>query len=215
MPVKRQITEPDGIYFITFTCHQWLPLIAQTNSYDLVYNWFDHLKGKGHYLSGFVIMPNHVHALIAFRNTGQSINTIIGNGKRFIAYEIIKRLKKQKEDKLLHRLHLSVEAKDLERNKKHEVWEDSFDWKECRTNEYMRQKLDYMHDNPCKGKWDLAQAPIDYEHSSAKFYITGEQSLYHVTNYCELADIDLSKPLKNAAESTPHTNLGGETSAEK
>ena len=193
MPVKRQITEPDGIYFITFTCHQWLPLIAQTNSYDLVYNWFDHLKGKGHYLSGFVIMPNHVHALIAFRNTGQSINTIIGNGKRFIAYEIIKRLKKQKEDKLLHRLHLSVEAKDLERKKKHEVWEDSFDWKECRTNEYMRQKLDYMHDNPCKGKWDLAQAPIDYEHSSAKFYITGEQSLYHVTNYCELADIDLSK----------------------
>lgn len=215
MPVKRQITEPDGIYFITFTCHQWLPLIAQTNSYDLVYNWFDHLKGKGHYLSGFVIMPNHVHALIAFRNTGQSINTIIGNGKRFIAYEIIKRLKKQKEDKLLHRLHLSVEAKDLERNKKHEVWEDSFDWKECRTNEYMRQKLDYMHDSPCKGKWDLAQAPIDYKHSSAKFYITGEQSLYHVTNYCELADIDLSKPLKNAAESTPHTNLGGETSAEK
>ena len=215
MPVKRQITEPDGIYFITFTCHQWLPLIAQTNSYDLVNNWFDHLKGKGHYLSGFVIMSNHVHALIAFRNTGQSINTIIGNGKRFIAYEIIKRLKKQKEDKLLHRLHLSVEAKDLERNKKHEVWEDSFDWKECRTNEYMRQKLDYMHDNPCKGKWDLAQAPIDYEHSSAKFYITGEQSLYHVTNYCELADIDLSKPLKNAAESTPHTNLGGETSAEK
>ena len=93
MPVKRKITEPDGVYFITITCHQWLPLIEQTKGYDLVYNWFDHLKSKGPFVNGYVIMPNHLHALIAFRNTGQSINTIIGNGKRFIAYEIIKRLK--------------------------------------------------------------------------------------------------------------------------
>ncbi|MGH2553046.1 MAG: transposase, partial [Chitinophagaceae bacterium] len=69
MPVKRKITEPDGVYFITFTCHQWKPLIKLTNSYDLIYKWFDHLKSKGHYITGYVIMPNHVHALIAFRNT--------------------------------------------------------------------------------------------------------------------------------------------------
>lgn len=206
MPVKRQITEPDGIYFITFTCHQWKHLIELTKGYDLIYNWFDHLKAKGHCLAGYVIMPNHVHALIAFRNTGQSINTIIGNGKRFIAYEIIKRLKELKEDKLLHHLHLSVEAKDLERNKRHEVWEDSFDWKECRTNEYMMQKLNYMHDNPCKGKWNLAVAPADYPHSSATYYITEKHGVYPVLNYCELADLDLTKPLENNAESTK-TNI--------
>jgi len=213
MPVKRQITEPDGVYFITFTCHQWMPLIEQTKSYDLVYNWFDHLKSKGHYIAGYVIMPNHVHALIGFRNTGQSINTIVGNGKRFIAYEIINRLRQQKEDKLLHQLHLSVEAKDLERNKKHEVWEDSFDWKECRTNKYMQQKLDYMHYNPCKGKWNLAPSPVEYEHSSAKYYIAGEQGIYEVLNYCELADINLTVPLEKNAESTPHTKPGCVTSA--
>jgi len=62
-------------------------------------------------------MPNHLHTLIAFRNTGQSINTIIGNGKRFMAYEIIKRLEQQGKIKLLHQVNLSVEAKDRERNK--------------------------------------------------------------------------------------------------
>jgi REP element-mobilizing transposase RayT len=215
MPVKRQITEPNGVYFITFTCYQWMPLIEQTNAYDLVYNWFDHLKANGHYIAGYVIMPNHVHALIAFRNCGQLINTIVGNGKRFIAYGIIKRLKLQQEDKLLHQLHLSVEAKDKERNKKHEVWEDSFDWKECRTNEYMLQKLNYMHDNPCKGKWNLVAGPVDYKHSSAKYYIIGEQGIYEVLNYCELADINLTVPLEKNAESTPRTKPGGETSAEK
>ena len=67
-------------------------------------------------------MRNHLHALIAFRNTGQSINTIVGNGKRFMAYEIIKRLEQQSETGLLHRLNLAVEEKDKERNKKHEIW---------------------------------------------------------------------------------------------
>ena len=158
-----------------------------------MYNWFDHLKEKGHYINGYVIMPNHLHALIAFRNTGQPINTIIGNGKRFIAYEIIKRLEQQGETKLLHQLNLSVEAKDRERNKKHEVWEDSFDWKECRTHKFMKQKLDYMHDNPCRGKWNLVMDVTEYVHSSARFYLCGEQSVYPIMNYLELDNIDLTK----------------------
>ena len=45
-------------------------------------------------------MPNHVHAL-SFVATGQSINTIIGNGKRFMAYEIVERLKVKGENRLL------------------------------------------------------------------------------------------------------------------
>lgn len=93
MSVRRAITEYDGIYFITFTCYRWLYLFEEGKCYDVVYKWFDHLKSKGHYITGYVIMPNHVHALIGFRNTqGKSINTIVGNGKRFMAYEIVKRL---------------------------------------------------------------------------------------------------------------------------
>ena len=195
MPVKRKIIEPDGVYFITITCHQWLPLIELTNSYDLVYGWFDHLKSKGHFINGYVIMPNHLHALIAFRNTGQSINAIVGNGKRFTAYEIIKRLEQQGETKILHQLNLSVEAEDRERNKKHEVWEDSFDWKECRTHKFMKQKIDYMHDNPCRGKWNLVVDVTAYEHSSARFYLCGEHAAYTVMNFMELDDIDLTKTI--------------------
>ncbi|MGZ8511423.1 MAG: hypothetical protein ACXWWA_13635 [Chitinophagaceae bacterium] len=154
---------------------------------------FDHLKDKGHYINGYVIMPDHLHALIAFRNTGQLINTIVGNAKRFMAYEIVKRLEQQGETKLLHQLNLSVEAKDRERNKKHEVWEDSFDWKECQTHKFMKQKIDYMHDNPCRGKWNLVSDVTGYKHSSARFYLCEEQGVYPVMNFLELDDIDLTK----------------------
>jgi len=85
MSVRREIPEYDGIFFITITCSQWLHLFELSNGYEEVYKWFDHLKSMGHFITGYVIMPNHIHALIAFRNTqGVSINSMIGEGKRFM-----------------------------------------------------------------------------------------------------------------------------------
>jgi REP element-mobilizing transposase RayT len=194
---KRQIPDNDGVYFITFTCHKWLPLFEITNSYDVVYKWFDYLKSKGHYIVGYVIMPNHVHALIGFSNSKTSINTIIGNGKRFMAYEIIKRLSEQKEVDLLEKLSLEVSKREEKRGKLHEVFEESFDWKECMSDKFIDQKLDYMHDNPCRGVWNLAESPADYLHGSAKFYLTGEQGVYQVNHCGELKDIDLTKSAVN------------------
>ena len=192
MPVKRQISARHGVYFITFTCYRWKYLLSLTNAYDLIYFWFDHLKNQGHYIIGYVIMPNHIHILIAFRDTGQSINIIVGNGKRFIAYGIIKRLREQ-ENPLLSALAEAVKNIDKKRNKKHEVWERSFDWKECRSDQFIQQKLNYMHQNPCKGKWALAASPVEYPHSSLLYYSTGEQGIYPVFNYQQVADVNLTE----------------------
>ena len=181
------------MFFITFTCHQWLPLIDKVNGYNIVYNWFDHLKDKGHYINGYVVMPNHVHALISFVNTGQSINTIVGNGKRFMAYEIIKRLEQNKETALLNQLSSNIETKRKENKQQHNVWELSFDWKECLGKEFTWQKLNYMHNNPFIGKWQLAANGIDYIHSSARYYLTGEQGIYIVTNFMEMEDVDFKE----------------------
>ena len=189
MPTKQTIPYSFGKFFITFTCHQWLPLIEKVNGYDIIYKWFDHLKSKGHYINGYVIMPNRVHALISFIQAEQDINTIIGNGKRFMAYEIIDRLKQNNEAELLAQLADNVEVRRKQNNKQHEVWELSFDWKDCRSNEFIKQKLDYIHNNPCSKKWNLCREPIEYLHSSAKFYLTGEQGVYEISNVWEMEDV--------------------------
>jgi len=193
MPVIQTIPYTYGTFFITFTCHQWLQLIDKVNGYDIIYNWFDHLKSKGHYINGYVIMPNHVHVIISFIETGQNINTIIGNGKRFMAYEIIKRLEQNGETALLEQLSSNVEARRKANKKLHEVWELSFDWKECRSWEFINQKLDYIHDNPCSKKWNLCASPVEYPYSSARFYITSEQGVYPVTNIMEMEDVEFTK----------------------
>ena len=65
---------------------------------------------------------------------------------------------------MLSTLSHDVEITRKVNHKKHEVWELSFDWKICDSIEFIKQKLNYMHDNPCKGKF----------HSSCKYYLTGE-----------------------------------------
>jgi REP element-mobilizing transposase RayT len=191
MSVRKLISQPDGVFFITFTCTQWLPLFSLANGYDAVYKWFDHLKSQGHYIVGYVIMPNHVHAVIAFRNTGKNINGIVSNGKRFIAYELVKRLEADKQDNALNILRQNVSATENKEGKLHSVFEKSFDWKECRTTGFIEQKLNYIHNNPYKGN-KLADQPENYDHSSARYYITGTHGFYKITSYMELQDVDLT-----------------------
>ena len=177
-----------------------------TSGYDVVYTWFDHPKKAGHCISGYVIMPNHFHALIAFRNTeGRSINSIVGTGKRFMAYELVTRLRNQNDLDTLGQQAGWVNATDARKGKQHEVFEPSFDWKECYSDKFIEQKLDCIHDNPCRGEWNLAGSPVDYAHSSAKFYLTGEQGVYPITSYGKLKDIDLdeSKMNKNRVAQSP------------
>ena len=67
MAVKTPIEQTEGLYFITFTCCQWLPLFEITDGYDTVYKWFDYLKSKNHFLKGYVIMPIICMCLLIFQ----------------------------------------------------------------------------------------------------------------------------------------------------
>ena len=182
MAVKTPVDYPEGMYFITFTCQDWLSLFEITNSYDTVYKWFDNLKTKGHYIKGYVIMPNHLHALIDFGISTKSINKIVSNGKRFMAYKIVERLKEQNNTEILLRLSEAVTKSDRDKGKLHQVFERSFDYKEITSQYFFTQKLSYIHNNPCSGAWKLVENPVDYVHSSAKFYLTGEQGIYLITD---------------------------------
>lgn len=188
MPVHAKV-ERRGIYFITFTCHGWLPLIELSGGYDAVYDFFRVLGTQGHTILAYVIMPNHIHFLMHF-NEGTRLNTVIGNGKKFMAYELVNRLEQKGQKKLLQQLQDAVQPKDRSRGKKHEVWKDSFDVKMCRTEDFILQKLIYIHENPVRGKWRLSANSLEYLHSSARFYFNGTQRLFAVKDYRDFVNWD-------------------------
>ena len=90
MSTRKLRTKEGAVYFATFTCHRWLPLIELADAYDLVYKWMHIAYFKGYRFFGHVIMPNHFHFIIRVADGG-TINTLLANGKRFMAYEIIRK----------------------------------------------------------------------------------------------------------------------------
>ncbi|WP_162944596.1 transposase [Flavisolibacter nicotianae] len=148
-----------------------------------MYKFFGILNQSGHQVLGYVIMPNHVHLLLYFNYSGQSLNTVVGNGKRFIGYEIIRRLKQHGAEALLSLLREGVSEMKKERAHLHELWQGTFEAKPCRTEKFILQKLNYAHANPCRGKWKLCDDPNDYAHSSAAFYELGKRENPLVKDY--------------------------------
>lgn len=68
----------------------------------------------------------------------------------------------------------------------------NFGGKECYSKSFIQQKLNYMHENPCRGVWKLVESPELYIHSSAQYYLTGARGVYEVMSYQELAEVNLT-----------------------
>jgi REP element-mobilizing transposase RayT len=186
MAVKYKHSEEFTTYFITFTCYKWLSLFETTNGYDIVYSWFNILKEDGVHIIGYVIMPNHVHAIIHFPSSGYSLNKIMSNAKRFMAYEIVNRLEKSNNEEMLQVLASNLTSREIAKGQKHKVFKDSFDAKAIYSDKFLFQKLDYIHGNPVKGKWTLAKDNVSYEHSSASFYELNEVKHFSPKHYKDL-----------------------------
>ena len=55
------------------------------------------------------------------------------------------------------------------------------------TMKMIEQKLEYIHHNPEKWKWNLVEDFTRYEHSSAGFYELGNRGNFDVVHYKELS----------------------------
>jgi len=187
MPVRFQHDKEDhSIYFITFTCFKWKWLFELSKAWQAVYNWFDALYESGINVTAYVIMPNHIHGMLYFPKMPKSLNTVIGNGKRFIAYDIIKGLEKEGHFLLPEELHGYVKKNEMDKGQRHKVFEESFDAKECRSKEFIKQKLDYIHKNPVSKRWQLVTDFTEYPHSSASFY---ERGIKRYGNLLHVAEV--------------------------
>ncbi|QJD96283.1 hypothetical protein HH214_10620 [Mucilaginibacter robiniae] len=136
-------------------------------------------------------MPNHVHLLLYFDDNQVNLNTMIANGKRFMAYELIKRLQSNQHLEILAQLAQSCTVKEKAKSQLNKAFEPSFDAKPIYTYAFLQQKLDYIHHNPVSGKWNLCTSYTNYPHSSAAWYMDGKpHEQLMITDYRELGWAD-------------------------
>ncbi len=187
MAIKLKHSEVYSMYFVTFTCYNWMHLFEVTKSYDVVYKWFNYLQEtKKAAITNYVIMPNHLHCILYFDNENFDLNKIISNAKRFMAYEIIKKLKASNEINILQTLSEGVTERERKKGQLHKVFQESFDAKAIFSEKFLYQKVQYIHLNPVSGKWSLVIDFVDYLHSSASFYEIGVVNFFEPIHFNEL-----------------------------
>jgi REP element-mobilizing transposase RayT len=172
MTVRNRIYIPNQTYFITFTILGWKKIFVDKQTIDLVYKWFDYIKNKyGNEIEGYVIMPNHLHVLMKTSSGSPKPAILIMNAKRFMAYEIVKYLEKTGQRELLDYFRSHARGAD---RAKHKIFTDRYDSQIIQSLKFFLQKLNYIHNNPCQEKWQLAKSPEKYLYSSAANYTSGK-----------------------------------------
>jgi len=150
----KRFQEARCLHFITFSCYHRAPLLTSPDSrrtfeqtMEQVRRWY------GFYVTGYVVMPEHVHLLLSEPKTG----------KLFTALQMLKQIAAHR---LISRTHTGI------------FWQaryyDFNVWSELKRIE----KLRYIHRNPVKR--GLCESPEGWEWSSFRHHLCGIEGAVEV-----------------------------------
>ncbi|MBI1299716.1 hypothetical protein GC175_32730 [bacterium] len=125
-------------------------------------------------LLGYVIMPDHIH-LMLWPQREDALEDFMRDFKSFTAKRLIRQAEVEGRDDL----STAFAAAGAETGRSdHKVWQDSYWDKNVYSTEFLRQKLNYVHRNPLRGK--LVEEIANYPYSSYRNYVLGDDSLIEI-----------------------------------
>jgi REP-associated tyrosine transposase len=166
MRSRYGVREPNGPHFVTLTVVAWLPVFTTGARCDILVESLEYCrKHKGLAIHGWVILDNHLHAILSCPELPQ----VMADFKRHTAQRILEQLEKEGCEWLLHQL--SFFRAPHKKESVHQVWQEGFHPQAISSEEMMEQKLDYLHQNPVKR--GLVAGPEHWRYSSAHEWLPG------------------------------------------
>jgi REP-associated tyrosine transposase len=181
MPVKPNFN-PDFLYFITTNAVNHFPLFQPDSAKRIILDSFHFLRTSGRMeLFVFVVMPNHIHIIAPFSQSYKPADAM-RDFKRYTARLILREFQAKGDEKIL----LMLREANQHHRQEYKIWEDDYDARDVFSPEFLQQKMDYIHMNPCQLQWHLVEDPADYLWSSAGFYMADRTPIIPVDDVREL-----------------------------
>ena len=139
------ITEPGQAHFMTCTIVEWLPVFTRPETMQIIIDcWQYQREQEGLKLYGFVILENHLH----FVAQAPRLDKCISSFKSFTARKLIDYLQAQNMQRFLTRLRFAKCAHKEDRE--YQFWQEGVHAEMVSSEDIMREKLSYIHENPIK-----------------------------------------------------------------
>jgi len=176
MSTKYKATMPDTGYFITITTVGWVDIFTRLKQKFIIINALDYCQRyKGLEIYAYCIMPSHIHLLCKAKESFL-LSNIMRDFKKYTSKKIIETIINYPESRREWLLEYFKNAcSHLKRKQEYKVWQDGYHAEICSSNKFIKQKLDYIHNNPVIDK--IVEHPEDYIFSSARNYADLESEL--------------------------------------
>jgi len=171
------IHNPAATYFLTLQVIDWVDVFSREIYRKEIINSLTYCrKEKGLILYAYVVMTNHLHIIVRAEN--ENLTDVLRDFKKFTASQILRLIKagpESRQDWMLKRFEFA--ARSHVRNSEYQFWTHENHAMEIHSPWFMKQKMDYLHNNPVKAGW--VAEPWEWLYSSATNYC-GKISLMEV-----------------------------------
>jgi putative transposase len=173
MPRSRyRILDATRPHFLTLTVNHWLPLFTRPETVGILLDSWRFLgRESGFGLYGYVVLENHVHLVARAPDLAGDIQRF----KSYIAWCILDYLNEHRERHMLELLGLF--KREYKTRSDYQLWEEGSHPQLIESEVVMRQKLEYIHNNPVKRGY--VDRPEHWRYSSARNYL-GQEGLIEV-----------------------------------
>ena len=169
------------VYFITTTVVDWVDVFTRPIYNHILIDSLSYCQtNKGLVIYSWVLMSNHLHLIVALDRTLSyeqevlELSNVIRDFKKFTSKKIIDAINKNPEESrtewMMNRFWFAG-AND-KKIKDFRFWQEGYYREDISSEEFLRQKINYIHMNPVRR--EIVSEPEHYKYSSAIDYAGGK-----------------------------------------
>jgi len=159
---------------MTDTVVDWIDIFTRPTYKHIILESMQYcMQHKGLKIHAWVLMSNHLHTIVSCEENVK-IGNIWRDFKKFTSKKILATLEndttESRREWILDRF--AFRASNDNRLKQYKCWQDGNGEQLIFSDDYLQQKLNYIHNNPVKAEY--VNTPEEYRYSSAIDYTGGK-----------------------------------------
>ncbi len=161
MSTKYKATEIEKAYFITITTVGWVDIFTRLNQKYVIINALKHCQeNKGLTIFAYCLMHSHLH-LFCRADSNFYLSEIMRDFKKFTSKKIIQTILEEPESRREWLIdYFKKSCEHLSRPQNYKVWQDGYHAEEVFSNQWIKEKINYIHQNPVNDK--IVTEPENY-----------------------------------------------------
>jgi putative transposase len=162
-----RIQKDCAVYFVTYSVVDWLPIFISESACRIVTDSLNYChQHKGLCTNAYVIMPTHFHGIVFDKNfNSETLRQALADFRKFTGRSLSDLCSQQMPACLAATLKTAA-GEDRTRR----FWQSTRHPEAIESEWFWKQKLDYLHDNPCRK--GLVRRPENWRFSSAAHYLS-------------------------------------------